>query len=277
MKFICTILFTLLSLLLFSQQKKILKGKVYINETGESVSGIYVKNLNSDYTTITDLIGNFYMPAEKGDAIVFQSYNIEKRTVIVTFLMQEKGIMSIQLDVKEKQLDNIYITDFKTYGNIELDVKRIPMMNKTNELMAKLGNLYPTMKMDGSTDVATESAKLSTMKFGIDAVFDVLSGDNKRRERLSAYEEQIKEIKTIHEYFGDEYFLGLGLEKNQIDEFILYTYLNHDVRFYYKHGNYFQILNTFDKNILAFKARKENKVISSNPKIGETYFPDKKE
>lgn len=271
MKFIYSWMLCCLSLLLMSQERKIIEGKVYINDLQEPVSGIYVKNQTSQYTTITDIVGNFSLPARLGDVILFQSYNVQSRTITITPLMYKNQVMSIHLDAKEREIAEVYITPFKTYGSIELDVKRIPMMNKTNEILAKLGSLTPSQKLDGSTDVDSESAKLSSMKMSIDGVLDLLSGDNKRRERLQAYEAQIKIIRNIREYFGDEYFIGIGLEKHEIDEFILYTYLNHDVKFFYEHNNYFQILNVFDKNVLAYKARKQQPAPTS-PKVGETYF-----
>ncbi|MDR1877173.1 MAG: hypothetical protein LBQ84_06070 [Flavobacteriaceae bacterium] len=273
MKLFCIYLALFFSPLIFSQERKQIKGKVYIvNEYQEPISGIYVKNLTTNYTTITDITGNFIIPAQKGDVILFQAYNIQKRTISVTPTMEQKEQISVQLDIKEKLLDEVYIIPFKTYGSIELDVKRIPMMNKTNELMAKMGDLYPKQKMDGSTDVNSEAEKLSTIKIGIDGILDLFSGEGKRRERLAVYENQIKTIKNIREYFGDEYFIGIGLEKTEIDEFILYTYLNHDVKLFYEYNNYFRILTVFDQTILAYKARKEQTV--SKPKVGESYFPE---
>ncbi|MDR2122093.1 MAG: hypothetical protein LBP34_03115 [Flavobacteriaceae bacterium] len=268
---ICLLL--LFPLLIFSQERKSIKGKVHLlDEYQESVSGIYVKNLTTNHTTITDITGNFIISAQKNDVILFQAYNIQKRTVSVTSTMEQRKQMFIQLDLREKQLDDIYITPFKTYGSIELDVKRIPMMNKTNELLTRLGNLSPDRKLDGSTDVDSEAAKQAVMKIEIDDILDLISGDNKRKERLAAYENQIKNIKNIRDYFGDEYFIGIGLEKTEIDEFILYTYLNHEVKFFYEYNNYFQILNVFDKTILAYKALKKQPLFK--PKIGESYFPD---
>jgi len=135
--------------------------------------------------------------------------------------------------------------------------------------------LIPTHKLDGSTDVASELAKTAGVKFNVDGILSVLSGDARRNERLLAYENQLNAIKSIRGYFGDEYFNGLGLEDSEIDEFILYTYLNQGVDYFYRTQNYFQILNVFDKTVIAFKARKtqKNKI---TPKIGGQYFPDNK-
>lgn len=271
MKLIYCCILCNLCFLLSSQERKILEGKVYINDSQESISGIYVKNQTTHYTTITDIVGNFSLPARQGDEIIFQSYNIENRTLIVTPLMDKNQAIFIHLNVKEKEIPEIYVTPFKTYGSIELDVKRIPMMNKTNEILAKLGDLTPYKKLDGSTDVDTEAAKLSNMKISIESIIDMLTGDGKKRERLQTYENQIKIIRNIREYFGDQYFIGLGLEKHEIDEFILYTYLNYNIKFFYDHNNYFQILNVFDKNVLTFKALKQN-TIPTSPKVGKTYF-----
>ncbi len=275
MKLLYTCILSLFCIFLFPQDRKSIRGKIFLSESEESVSGIYVKNTTSRYTTITDITGNFSVPAKRGDTLVFQSYNIQKRSLIITPTMEQQGFMVIHLDIRIKDLADVYITPFKTYGTLELDVKRIPMMNEMNKLLAKLGNLFPNQKLDGGRDVDTEAAKQSTMKIGIDGILDMISGDAKRKERLSAYEEQIKAIKNIREYFGDEYFTGLGLNERDINEFILYTYLNHDVKYFYEHQNYFQILNVFDKNVLAYKSRKDPKSsIPKNPKVGEKYFPE---
>ena len=274
MKLFYTYLSFFFCLILFSQERVWVKGKVYLNEYDEPLTGIYVKNNNTNYTTIVDITGNYTLEAQAGDVILFQGYHIQNRNIMVTPTMEATRMMSIHLDIREKEIADIYVTPFKTYGSIELDVKRIPMMNKTNELLAKLGNLSPIKKLDGSTDLDTEAAKAATAKINIDGIFDLFSGDSKRRERLSVYEGQIKIMKNIREYFGDEYFMGIGLDKSQIDEFILYTYLNHDVKFFYEHNNYFQILNVFDKNVLNYKARKEQTATPSNAKVGEKYFPE---
>lgn len=273
MKLFYTYFLLLFTIIIFSQDRKQIKGKVYIlDKYHEMVSGIYVKNLSTNYTTLTDITGNFSIPALIGDAITFQSFNIEKRTILVTQDMFDHLQMKIQLDLKEKQLEDIYVTPFKTFGSLELDVKRIPMMNKTNEILKKLGSLNPSQKMDGSTDVDSEAAKLSFMKFGIEGILDFISGEGKRKERLSIFEEQSTIIKNVRDYFGDPYFEELGLKKNEINDFILYAYLNHNLKFYYDHNNYFQILNIFDKNILIYKSRKNNEK-KITPKIGKPYFP----
>lgn len=272
MKLFYTYFLLLFTVIIFSQDRKLIKGKVYIlDKYHEMVSGIYVKNLSTNYTTLTDITGNFSIPALIGDAITFQSFNIEKRTILVTQDMFDHLQMKIQLDLKEKQLEDIYVTPFKSFGSLELDVKRIPMMNKTNEILKKLGSLNPTQKMDGSTDVDSEAAKLSSMKFGIEGILDFISGEGKRKERLSIFEEQSNIIKNVRDYFGDAYFEELGLKKSEINDFILYSYLNHNLKFYYDHNNYFQILNIFDKNILLYKSRKNNEK-KITPKIGKPYF-----
>jgi hypothetical protein len=274
MKPIYTYFLLLLSLTIFSQDRKQINGKIYILDNyHETVSGVYVKNISTNYTTLTDITGNFTIPAQIGDQITFQSFNIEKRTIGVTQDMFDRSQMKIQLDLKERQLEAVNIIPFKTFGSIELDVKRIPMMNKTNEILKKLGNLNPSQKMDGSTDVDSESAKLSMMKFGIEGILDFLSGDGRRKERLLIFEEQSNIIKNVREYFGDTYFEELGLKKNEINDFILYIYLNHNLKFYYDHNNYFQILNSFDKNIFLYKARK-NTEKTNTPKVGKPYFSD---
>ncbi len=274
MKFLYTCVLSFFCVFLFSQERKSIKGKVFLNEYEESVSGIYVKNKTTRYTTLTDITGNFLIPAKKGDTLVFKAYNIQDRSIIITPTMEQKGEMNIHLDVKVRNLPTVYFTPFKTYGTLELDVKRIPMMNEANKLLARLGNLFPAQKMDGSTDVESETAKQSTVKIGIDGIFDAISGDARRKERLSEYEEQVNAIKNMREYFGDDYFVGIGLDKEDIDEFILYTYLNHDVKFFYEHRNYFQVLNAFDKNVLAYKSRKQQSPVSKNPKVGEKYFSE---
>jgi hypothetical protein len=273
MKLFITAIMCFFSLAIFSQDRKLIKGKVFVNEPDELLSNIYVTNKTAKYTTVTDIIGNYALEAKKGDTLVFQGFNVQNRTLLVTRTMENYGFMTVHLDIKERMIAGVNVFP-KITGNLELDVKRLPDMNLQNKLMAKLGDLMPTQKLDGSTDVNTEAQKAAAIKIGIDGILDVLSGNAKRKERLLAYENQLNAVKIIRGYFGDEYFVGIGLDKSEIDDFILYTYLNQEVDYLYRIQNYFQILRVFDKTVIAFKARKSQNKIT--PKIGGQYFSEEK-
>ncbi|TWP22893.1 hypothetical protein ETU10_09885 [Apibacter muscae] len=240
-------------------QERLLKGKVYFFDTSseESVADIYVKNINTGYTTITDLTGNFVIPAQAEDKIQFTSYHTEERIVTVTPTMYEEKKMRIQLDISTGTvLESVTVVGLKSYGSLELDVKRIPMKNKTNELMNKLGELMPTQKMDGSTDLDSQLARLAPMKFSIDNMLGALSGETKKKEKLYIYEDRMNVLQDIRDYLGDQYFIDQGLNKDQINEFLLFTYLNYNLRYFYDHQNYYVILSIFNKSIENYKSKK---------------------
>jgi len=274
MRIFFTFILCLVSLAVFSQDRKLIRGKVFVNEPEEQLSNIYITNKTAKYTTLTDIVGNYAIEAKKGDTIVFQGFNIQKRTLLVTQTMETNHFMTVHLDIRERLIAGVSIFP-KSTGSLELDMKRLPDMNLQNKLMANIGSLNPAHKLDGSTDVASELAKKAGVKINIDGILSALSGDSRRNERLLAYENQLNAIKNIRGYFGDEYFEGLGLDQSEMDEFILYTYLNQGVDYFYRTQNYFQILNVFDKTVIAFKSRKaqKNKI---TPKIGGQYFPDNK-
>lgn len=246
----------------FSQQRVALKGRLFLDEYEESNSGIYITNETTNITTISDFFGGYSITAQIGDILTFKAYNINTRKITITETMYNKQYLSVQLNVKQKYLDEVTVVPFKSYGSLELDVKRIPYTDPTTKLLKNIDMLTVGQAWDGKTNHKTLPIGFS---MNVDDMFDIISGNQKKREKLYAYEKQMSDISNIRKYFGDDYFTKeLNFAPNEIDEFIFYLYWNENIKFYYETGNWFQIIDTFSKKYISYKARRLPKNSTKN-------------
>ena len=201
------ILFLFLSLqFAYNQDRELIQGKVIYRNI--NVVAANVINNTSQNTTITDDQGEFQIYAREGDEIIFSSVQYIIRTVRVTDEIIKNKRLTIQINERIRELDEVVITPDNTEKFLDLKEEEF----KGFDYIA-----------DKSTRVQNNLTETRQLKNGVDFVniFKLLKTiiDSKSEEE----KESLLASEVIPYLFEDDFFTeSLLLASSQIVDFLIY-------------------------------------------------------
>lgn len=201
------ILFLFLSLqFAYNQDRELIQGKVIYRNI--NVVAANVINNTSQNTTITDDQGEFQIYAREGDEIIFSSVQYIIRTVRVTDEIIKNKRLTVQINERIRELDEVVITPDNTEKFLDLKEEEF----KGFDYIA-----------DKSTRVQNNLTETRQLKNGVDFVniFKLLKTiiDSKSEEE----KESLLASEVIPYLFEDDFFTeSLLLASSQIVDFLIY-------------------------------------------------------
>ncbi len=201
------ILFLFLSLqFAYNQDRELIQGKVIYRNI--NVVAANVINNTSQNTTITDDLGEFQIYAREGDEIIFSSVQYIIRTVRITDEIIKNKRLTIQINERIQELDEVVITPDNTEKFLDLKEEEF----KGFDYIA-----------DKSTRVQNNLTETRQLKNGVDFVniFKLLKTiiDSKSEEE----KESLLASEVIPYLFEDDFFTeSLLLASSQIVDFLIY-------------------------------------------------------
>jgi len=201
------ILFLFLSLQsAYNQDRELIQGKVIYRNI--NVVAANVINNTSQNTTITDDQGEFQIYAREGDEIIFSSVQYIIRTVRVTDEIIKNKRLTVQINERIQELDEVVITPDNTEKFLDLKEEEF----KGFDYIA-----------DKSTRVQNNLTETRQLKNGVDFVniFKLLKTiiDSKSEEE----KESLLASEVIPYLFEDDFFTeSLLLASSQIVDFLIY-------------------------------------------------------
>lgn len=233
--------FLLISNGIIQAQEKFIKGIIIIDLDDASPEGIYITNSRTQLTAITDLTGSFTLKAEAGDSLLIRSTFYESRRFYLTENLMDKEFINIHLNIQPIALDEAFITQ-KLTGFLDIDARYKPGKDPIADLYKELGVNPDASKLRDSTNFQMWK-DVSPLHLNVEKLYDVFSGDLRRRQNLYAFEGQETKIKHISEYFGENYFVqDLQIPKEKIREFVFFAYESSQIPAYYENGNFLYIM-----------------------------------
>ena len=201
------ILFLFLSLqFAYNQDRELIQGKVIYRNI--NVVAANVINNTSQNTTITDDQGEFQIYAREGDEIIFSSVQYIIRTVRITDEIIKNKRLTVQINERIQELDEVVITPDNTEKFLDLKEEEF----KGFDYIA-----------DKSTRVQNNLTETRQLKNGVDFVniFKLLKTiiDSKSEEE----KESLLASEVIPYLFEDDFFTeSLLLASSQIVDFLIY-------------------------------------------------------
>lgn len=223
------------------------KSSFYLNQ-------IYVTNLNEQKTYLTNYNGEFKIPAKVGDVVRFTSIVSERKDVKITQQILDSPRNLIELEVAYKEIQEVVLNRFKPTGNLRKDVRTLDS-KKSSIAIAKIVGL-PAPKGDGTPPIAPV-ADLANGGFTISlaSLYDVVSGDRKKKERLYQFEKMQYAINNTKAYLGEDYFVKLKIPKDLIDNFLQFVYTSDNLLPYIESENYEAVKISIDKYLPIYQKR----------------------
>ena len=190
----------------YSQDRQLIQGKVIYRNI--NVVAANVINNTSQSTTITDDLGEFQIYAKEGDEIIFSSVQYIIRTVRITDEIIKNKRLTIQINERIRELDEVVITPDNTEKFLDLKEEEF----KGFDYVA-----------DKSTKVENPLTETRELRYGVDFVniFKLLKTiiDSKSEEE----KENLIASEVIPYLFEDDFFTeNLLLASSQINDFLIY-------------------------------------------------------
>jgi hypothetical protein len=248
-----TILFLLLFLSKINAQN--FSGTLFMRDKSSFyLNQIYVTNLNEQRTYLTNFNGEFSIPAKVGDVIRFTSIISERKDITITKQLLEYTNNLIELEVAYKEIQEVVLSRFKPTGNLRKDVRSLDSKKSSLEI-AKIVNL-PAPKGDGTPPVIpVASLANGGFNLSLESLYDVISGQSKKKQRLQEYEKMAVAIKNIKAYLGDDYFVRLKVPSNLVDNFLQFVYSSDNIGIYLQVSNYEAVKVSIEKYLPIYQKR----------------------
>lgn len=251
-------LITLLLLVFLAKiNAQIYSGEVFLRDNSILyLNQVYVTNLNTQRTVLTDYNGDFNIQANPGDVIRFTSIVTERKDIRLT--PQMFGIKSlIELKIAYHDIQEVVISRFKPTGNLRYDVNALAKKDKALELKKVIG--LPEPKGDGNPpQLPLAGLRDGGLTFSLESIYDILSGERKKKQRYVAYENMNNSVTQIKNYLGKDYFLKFKIPENLIDNFLQFVYSSENIQPYVQAGNFEAVKIPIEKYLPIYQRRLKN-------------------
>ena len=239
-------------------QAQSFNGEVFIRDNSNYyLNQVFVTNINDFKTIKTDVYGAFKINAKVGDIIRFTSIVTDRKDIKVTQELLDKQTNFVELKIAYYDIEEVVINRFKPTGNLRKDVTSLKTNDKRIALQKAIG--LPTPKGDGlPTQLPAAGFSGGGLTFGLNSIYDLISGEKKKKERLNNYEKMNNSIKEVKQYFGKEYFLSLKIPENLIDNFLQFVYSSDNLSPYVEDNNFSIIAVYIEKYIPIYQKRLKN-------------------
>lgn len=209
-KLISLTFFILISVFGFSQDRKMLRGKVMYKNI--AVPNENVINATTEEVTSTDNNGEFEIMAGKSDILAFSAVNYKFKTVNITDEILNNNRLVVEVNEKVTELDEVVVTPEDRERFIDLREEEFKKVD---------------YEADESTEVINTALPESArgMEHGINFVniFRAIVKSQKEEEETPV-EKRIKVSQVLRQVYDDEFFVvDLKIPQDKIDDFLFYV------------------------------------------------------
>lgn len=238
-----------------SVKSQIFSGEIFIRDhSSYYLNQVFVTNLTAFKTVKCDPYGNFSIQARPGDLIRFTSIVTDRLEIKVTSDMLEQQTNFVELKIAYYDIQEVVISRFKPTGNLRKDVLSLKNGEKAVALQKAIG--LPQPKGDGlPTQLPVAGFSGGGLTFGLDSIYDLISGEKKKKERLQKYEAMNASISSIKNYFGTEYFATLKIPAHLIENFLQFVYTSDNLSGFVNQGNYSIVAFYIEKYLPIYQKR----------------------
>lgn len=234
-------------------QDKILKIQIIIDDEQEEHPGsVYITNLHSQTSTLTDENGYATLLVHLGDELLFSSEFYEKRNYKITPEIYEIGLLKIHLNPIIIELETATL-GFKLTGDLEQDAKNAGFVDS-------IGNIYQNLGIK-EVDVPkpNEFGRPAGEGIFVEQLIGAITGYNKQQKRKFAFQKNEQKLEEIRNFFGDKFFVNeLKLPKEKIYEFVAFAHDTSAIYVLIRQSNYLEAENLMHKLSQTYLNRLQN-------------------
>ncbi len=262
-------LFFLVSSWVLAQDRTVVFGAIQFEYQGVEYENVIVSNLQTGQTFITNMLGQFQVIAKPGDELEFKGINVFEKYVIVTEDNYQKKSLFVLLEPLVIPLNDLEVTGFKFSGNLEVDIKRVQIRDTLSEAIAKMG--IPVSRERDEWKHINTPVLSSITSLDLDALYDIISGEKKRKIALYNFNRRKELVKGVRAYFKDDFFTeSLEIPIEEIDPFVLTLIELGDLQAMFDAHDYYSIMAFMKELAPEYKKRLQLRKTNGN----RGYFRD---
>ena len=244
-KYILTICFLVLSMLVFAQNTMI-TGKIIIDDGvagQDALDHILITNQTTNAKAFTNDRGMFSIKVSAGDELHFSHDFYKERTLKITSDLMAQGMLTVHLNIETIELAqaNVITLDKNLKNNIKLKYDNIDELYKGLNLgidpNLRFRKIDPNAtSMTGSVGLLNPAAWIAT-----------ISGQRKREKKQQEFFNKVDKIKDLENYFTKNYFIeNLHIPESKVNDFVTYCYANFELEKLIKENNYDKITQVLE-------------------------------
>lgn len=222
MKQFYTLFLFLMGSLFYSQEvtgEIVLKGlqNVYISK-------IYITNLDTQKTVLATFRGQFKINAKVGDVLRITSNRTERKDIKVNTRLIEQPYVFIEIELTPREIEEVVISTFKPTGNLKKDVEKLHKVKNDDEnekIKEMIGLPKPIVPEYSSAPISLANGGFN---LDIQSVYDIFSGEMKKKQRRLEYEKMQEVIRMVRNSVEEQYFSQLRIPQHLIDNFLEFIY-----------------------------------------------------
>lgn len=213
------VFFVAFSTTMQAQTVKILKGKVVAD--ANDLEGIYIVNLKTDASTLTEKGGYFSIPATEGDTLQFSSVQFKGVQQIVKKEDLTSELLFVKMEILTRQLDEVKVNEYKNINAVSLGI--IPKGQKKYTPAER--KLYTAGELHWYSPLLIPVGGMS-----VDGMINSISGRTAMLKKELIVERKEFFMKKIKDQFEENYFTEtLKIPADYVDGFQFYLVENSEL------------------------------------------------
>jgi hypothetical protein len=203
----------LMPLVVFSQERRPIKGRVHAGSTG--VKDVLAVNINAEKETRTDSLGNFVLMSKPGDLLVFTGSTIETKKLRHTPDLFSNNVLSVEVKTTAAELEEVVINSYTHINSESLGLVRKGQREYTpaERKLETAGDFKPVHLLG-----------LLAGSLQVDPILNAINGKTKRLKKEIAIETREKRIATVTEAYTNADLTGrFRIPQEHVKGFIYYS------------------------------------------------------
>lgn len=197
-------------------------GKV-VTDGEVPLSSVLIINMRTGQKTYTDGEGNFSIEALPKDELRFVKAGYERSEVTIS---SAESRVYAHLRQAYHNIEEVKLNAVKLSGDLSRDSKLLAKEDITAQLKKNIGlPASPEKPREKPAELVDDVLKpLAFGVLNIQGVYDIISGDARRKKHLYELEDQQSDVYWIRKRVSDDYFTNAGVPQRRIPEFIEFSF-----------------------------------------------------
>ncbi len=203
----------------FAQEIVEVTGIVQNSADGKTLSNVHIINLNTIKGTVTNLNGEFTIPAKVNDTLYFTFLGFEPQKEVVKKDWVKYGNITVALTEVGIALEEVLVLEHNLTGYLEIDAKNIPIY--TNQNRYAIAGLNDKGYEGTATKNTGVNRAVKSILNPITSLYNIFSRKGTELRRLRKVKEDDEIRNLLQDKFDRETLVTLlQVEKYDIEEIL---------------------------------------------------------